>query len=227
MKPMIQVAGVRDINEQAWLYDAGVRWFGYPFFISPHLPENTLHQIESMIKALPHDAMAVWIHYLSFAAPIVSVIEKFECEAIQCHGDISIDELKKIKKACPDIFIIKSLVIGGSPPKSLMETVQTYADYVDCFITDTYDAVTGATGATGLVHDWAVSQQLIEASEKPVMIAGGLNQDNVYDAILQTKPAGVDAHTGLETLGGRKCKMKVAEFLSNSLKGFEAITPCS
>jgi phosphoribosylanthranilate isomerase len=52
------------------------------------------------------------------------------------------------------------------------------------FITDTFDPSTGASGATGKTHDWDISKSLVQLSPKPVILAGGLNAENVYEAIL-------------------------------------------
>jgi phosphoribosylanthranilate isomerase len=48
--------------------------------------------------------------------------------------------------------------------------------------------------------------------DRPVILAGGLTPDNVRAAIQQVRPAGVDAHTGVEDAGGRKSREKVEEF---------------
>ena len=57
-------------------------------------------------------------------------------------------------------------------------------------------------------------------SPKPVILAGGLTPENVADAIRTVRPAGVDAHTGLEDETGRKDKEKVAAFINNAMKEF-------
>ncbi len=75
---------------------------------------------------------------------------------------------------------------------------------MDAYITDTYDPVTKASGATGKTHNWEISKNLVELSAKPVILAGGLNPENVYDAILKVKPAGVDVHTGIENVIWKK-----------------------
>jgi phosphoribosylanthranilate isomerase len=95
--------------------------------------------------------------------------------------------------------------------------------YVDAFITDTFDPVTGASGATGKTHDWLISKRFVELSPKPVILAGGLNAENVRQSILEVKPAGVDSHTGVEGLDGRKDPELIKKFVSEAKAGFEAI----
>ena len=95
--------------------------------------------------------------------------------------------------------------------------------YVDAFIPDTYDPETGASGTTGKTHDWTISRKFVELSTKPVILAGGLNADNVREAIVAVKPAGVDAHTGVEGANGRKDSEMIQRFVSEARAGFTAI----
>jgi len=94
------------------------------------------------------------------------------------------------------------------------------SQFVDAFITDTFDPDTGAEGATGKTHDWNVSKKLVRLSPKPVIIAGGLNHTNVRRAILEINPAGVDAHTGVEGKDGRKDFNLIKKFVEESRLGF-------
>ena len=86
--------------------------------------------------------------------------------------------------------------------QALVDDVARLAPLVDCFITDTFDPSTGARGATGKTHDWAVSRRLVEASPKPVILAGGLHPGNLGEAVRGVRPAGVDVHTGIEEPDG-------------------------
>ena len=67
-------------------------------------------------------------------------------------------------------------------------------------------------GGTGLVHDWAISRRIVEASPVPVFLAGGLKPDNVAEAIRTVRPFGVDLCTGLRT-EGQLDERKLAAFM--------------
>ena len=56
-------------------------------------------------------------------------------------------------------------------------------------------------GGTGRVHDWALSRRIVAEAPCPVFLAGGLNPDNVAEAIRQVGPYGVDLCTGVRTEG--------------------------
>ena len=64
---------------------------------------------------------------------------------------------------------------------------------------------------------------LVELSEKPVILAGGLNAKNVREAILEVRPAGVDVHTGIEGKDGRKVFELTKKFVDESNAGFALI----
>jgi phosphoribosylanthranilate isomerase len=104
--------------------------------------------------------------------------------------------------------------------KALEAMARELSPLVDAFITDTFDPKTGASGATGKTHDWRVSRRLVEAVDRPVILAGGLTPENVKRAILEVRPAGVDSHTGVEDSSGRKSRDKICKFLSEAQEAF-------
>ena len=56
-----------------------------------------------------------------------------------------------------------------------------------------------------------------------MILAGGLTHENVYEAIVKVKPAGVDSHTGVEDHFGRKDEVKVKRFVAEAMKAFQEI----
>jgi phosphoribosylanthranilate isomerase len=74
------------------------------------------------------------------------------------------------------------------------------------------------------VHDWEVSRSIVRESPRPVILAGGLDPENVYEAVMSVAPAGVDAHSGLEDSRGRKDPEKVREFVREALRAEQDLT---
>jgi phosphoribosylanthranilate isomerase len=56
--------------------------------------------------------------------------------------------------------------------------------------------VAGFVGITGKTCDWETAAELVRTSAIPVILAGGLDPDNVAEAVRRTRPAGVDSCTG-------------------------------
>jgi phosphoribosylanthranilate isomerase len=82
------------------------------------------------------------------------------------------------------------------------------------------------SGGTGLLADWELSTQL--ARSFPLMLAGGLNPENVAEAIDQVRPAHVDVSSGVE-IDGEKSPERIEAFVANARAAFErySSTPSS
>jgi phosphoribosylanthranilate isomerase len=78
------------------------------------------------------------------------------------------------------------------------------------------DTPSDAFGGTGEVFDW----NLVAKINKPIILAGGLNANNVAYAIEQTQPYAVDASSGVERSKGIKDLDKVRQFLTNCKKPY-------
>lgn len=220
MKDLIQIAGVIDKEEARLLMELGAEYLGFPLRLPVNKEDSTEEEAVEVIKTITLPHKPVLITYLNIAEEIISFCDKLNVKIVQLHGDISFNELVRTKTLRPDIEIFKSLVVASDNYDKLVKMVETFSPYVDAFITDTFDPATGAVGATGKTHDWNISKKLVELSPKPVIIAGGLNPENVKKAILEIKPAGVDVHTGVELPDGRKSKELVKAFIDESKEGF-------
>ena len=223
MKNLIQIAGVIDKEEANLLMKLGVDYLGFPLRLPVNKEDLTEDEAVEVIKTITPPHQSVLITYLNKADEIISFCDKLNVKIVQLHGDISFDELVRTKTLRPDLEIIKSLVVASDNYDKLVEIVETFSPWVDAFITDTFDPVTGAEGATGKTHDWSISKKLVELSPKPVIIAGGLNPKNVKQVILEIKPAGVDVHTGVELPNGRKSAELVKAFVREAKEGFALI----
>jgi phosphoribosylanthranilate isomerase len=220
---MIQIAGVIDQDEADMLQQCGVRWLGFPLWLPVHREDLTEAAAARIIGNLAPPAVGVLITYLDRADEIAALCRRIGTRIVQLHAEVRPEELARLRAIAPGLTVIKSLVVGLHDPESMARTLSQLTSLVDAFITDTYDPATGACGATGKTHDWAVSRFLVELSERPVILAGGLTPDNVKQAIQQVGPAGVDAHTGVENADGRKSQDKVRQFLEAAQEGFAMI----
>ena len=221
---LIQVAGVIDQAEADMLVRSGVRYLGFPLRLPVHQEDLTEEAAARIIRSLEPPARGVLITYLDQASEVVDLCNLLGASIVQLHGDIETSDLREIKERQPSLSIIKSLVVGLHPVEELLGVIERTASQVDAYITDTFDPRTGATGATGKVHDWRLSAQLVQQSPRPVILAGGLRPGNVRAAILEVRPAGVDAHTGLEDASGRKSEQKVQQFVVEARAAFQLIT---
>jgi len=222
-KNLIQVAGIADQAEAKLLQRCGVMYLGFPLRLPVHREDISEESAARIIRRLHPPVFAVLITYLDGGREIAELCASLGACVVQLHGDIAIEELAKLEEIAPELLIIKSLVVGLHTEDALESMMARYSDHVDAFITDTYDPATGASGATGKIHDWSISRRLVEVSDRPVILAGGLVPDNVRRAIIEVRPAGVDSHTGVEDDSGRKCRQKIEAFVAEAEAGFRLI----
>lgn len=135
------------------------------------------------------------------------------CESLTDHdgGEIDLEGFfryqKKLKEYFPEIDIIRSIPVcekGKSPGFSTLKIARTLEPVSDYFLTDTWvekEPVTGYIGITGKTVDWEIARELVVQSDIPVILAGGLSPENVYDALLKTLPAGADSCTQTNFVG--------------------------
>ena len=222
-KKMIQVAGIRDLAEARMLVTAGVTHLGFPLRLAVHREDLSDSEAVAVIACMKPPVEPVLITYLHEAGPVARLCRRLGVQIVQLHGDISIEELSRLRSSVPGLAVIKSLIVKGNNREELIAAVSLYQPLVDAFITDTWDPETGACGATGRVHDWTISRLLVDCSPKPLILAGGLGPENVRQAILEVRPAGVDVHTGVEGPDGRKDERLVRAFVTEARTAFQEL----
>jgi phosphoribosylanthranilate isomerase len=114
-----------------------------------------------------------------------------------------VDELKdgtyqKIRDALPAIKIVQ--VIHVIDEKTIDEAIRI-SYLVDALLLDSGNPnlEIKELGGTGRVHNWTLSKKIVEQSKVPVFLAGGLNSENVRQAIEQVQPFGLDLCSGVRT----------------------------
>jgi phosphoribosylanthranilate isomerase len=210
--PVIQVAGALSLQEARLAARAGATHLGLPLRLDVHQPDLDDDSARRLAANRPPELIPVLITYQRDPAAAARLCASLGAPVVQLHGEASPAELAELRRIAPQLTIIKSLVVRPGGLNDLEQRLRKLADFADAFITDTFDPATGATGATGLTHDWSVSRRLAQLSPRPVILAGGLNPDNVAEAVRTVRPAGVDAHTGLENPDGSKNFEKMRQF---------------
>ncbi|MFZ7111687.1 MAG: hypothetical protein ACOWYE_08385 [Desulfatiglandales bacterium] len=143
---------------------------------------------------------------------------------------------KSLKERFPEIGIVRSIPIplkGMAPEFPFLEIARSLEPLSDCFLIDTWvgdEPVQGYVGITGKTCDWERSRDLVLQSHIPVILAGGLSQDNVYEAVMAVCPAGVDSCTKtnrIDSLGKtirfHKDFQKVSGFITEAGRAVKAL----
>lgn len=120
-----------------------------------------------------------------------------------------VDLQKALKVRFPEVEIMRSIPVAVPESDLSLPTMEIAAQFEassDYFLTDTSldrEPVEGFIGITGQTSDWQVVRKLAQQSAIPVILAGGLSPENVYEAIMSAKPSGVDSCTQTNAVNER------------------------
>jgi phosphoribosylanthranilate isomerase len=141
---------------------------------------------------------------------------------VQIVSHIDPDESAKLAALQPHLRRVQVIHVEG--PEAL-DLIPAYAPHVHAFLLDSGrpNAAIAELGGTGRAHDWSISAAFVQATERPVFLAGGLSAANAAEAIGQVKPFGLDLCSGVRT-DGQLDAQKLAAFM-RAVKQADAETP--
>jgi phosphoribosylanthranilate isomerase len=217
MAVRVQIAGVSSLEEALECERRGVDALGFTIRLPTGIHDGlTEAKVRSIIAALPPFISSVAITYVDNAREAVDLCRYLGADTLQLHGEFPTQDLPLIKAGLPNLKVIRSVHVTG---KEALAKARSLARNVDAIILDTYDAASKRGGATGKTHDWSLSRQIVEESRVPIILAGGLNPDNVGEAIDVVRPWAVDVHTGVENHDGTRNFEKIRAFVAAAKGG--------
>lgn len=153
---------------------------------------------------------------LTCETDVVEIIKhhhRTNTNTIQIVDSLTAGTYNELKAALPDIKIVQ--VIHVIDERSVNEAV-SISTMVDAILLDSGNPnlKIKELGGTGRVHNWKLSRQITENVRCPVFLAGGLNPDNVRQAVEEVRPFAVDVCSGVRTDGKLDSK-KVELFIRN------------
>jgi len=180
--PRLKICGLSRSCDIEWVNDAGVDFAGFVFARSRRQvsPEQA-KQLHSMLKK---EIPAVGVFVNETIETIVGLVEDGIIDWVQLHGqedEAYINELKS-KVSCP---VIQAFSVRTK--EDVLRARESYADYI---------LLDQGSGGTGRVFDWT----LIESIGRPFFLAGGLNAENIKEAV-RTGAWAFDVSSGAETDG--------------------------
>lgn len=143
----------------------------------------------------------------AFHYPDIGILSRTPVfDIIQIHDEMPLQDIRLVKKAYPEIKIMKAMHIPKVEKTGERDALTARAmelaekPYIDALLLDSADPSKNQIGGTGLTNDWEIARAIISAvhkgSSKPVALAGGLSADNVLEAVTKTHADMVDANTG-------------------------------
>lgn len=204
----VKICGVRTPEDARKCVDAGADALG--MLLAPSPRRITVSQAREIAEALPPTVRPVIVMVPSTADEAIMAARAIRPGAIQLQGDEPPEMVAEIKKALPGTCVVKAVHVGEGRE---MEKALAYEKVADAILLDTMSPNRGGSGTT---HDWAVSKKIVASVRKPVILAGGLNPENVADAIRAVRPYAVDVASGVEGEGRVKDAALVEAFIANA-----------
>ena len=210
----VKICGIKTIEDASWVIEQGADAIGLlvgqRHYSKDFISEDLARKITQFC---PPYISPVLVTHLENFQEIYDLTTYIGVTVIQIHSSCELDIVINLQKKLPYLKIVKSL--HANHPK-VHQTIQLFEDYVDAFIVDTANLKEGQVGGTGLTHDWNITQSIVEQTKRKVILAGGLNADNVADAIRKVHPFGVDANSRLKNQQGFQDKKKTSDFISQA-----------
>ena len=123
------------------------------------------------------------------------------------------DVYRALRAHAPTVRIVQVIHVRD---ESSITRALAAAPHVDALLLDSGNpgAAVRELGGTGRTHDWSLSRLIVERCNRPVFLAGGLNQGNIADAVAAVSPFGVDLCSAVRTNGNLDAG-KLAAFVTN------------
>lgn len=212
MTVRVQIAGVSTLAEALAAADAGAEALGFTVRLPTGIHDGlTEVKARAIISALPPFVSSVAITYVDTAREAIELCRYLGVSTLQLHGAFPAQELPALRARLPHLKIIRAVHVTGAEAIARARALDGQADAI---ILDTYDPATGRGGATGKTHDWHLSRAVVATVRTPVILAGGLNPENVAEAIRIVRPWGIDVHTGVEAPGGVRDFERIRQFIA-------------
>ena len=134
----------------------------------------------------------------------MEIIDCCKAEYIQVHSEMSVEDFERLRDEFGGV-ITKAFIVAKESRNPVVEAAKLVERMVD-YNADYYLLDTGA--GSGAVHDHRVSREVVKKLKAgKVILAGGLNPDNVAEIAGYVKPFGVDVSSGVERNGKKDGKL--------------------
>ncbi len=200
----VKICGITSLKDALAAQDSGADFLGFVFADSPRkvAPEKA----GEIIAKLSPSVKIVALFVNEIKDKVFEAVQKMgRVDLLQFHGD----ETSKYCQCFTEQEIIKVFRIRN---EASIAPIRSF-DGIDFVLLDTFEP--GRYGGTGKRLDLSLVTGLTQLG-KPIFLSGGLNPDNVKDAVEKIRPFCVDVSSGVEKEPGKKDPKLVARFIQNA-----------
>jgi phosphoribosylanthranilate isomerase len=209
----VKICGITNLEDARTAVDAGADALGFVFY-EKSVRKVDLLTVRDIVPELPKAVEKVGVFVDLPVDEVIDIVRRLKLTGVQWHAPqgLDLDSILRIKECCAD-----SKVIYVRPGKQLLEEgffiSERARELLYALMFDSGSAQT--PGGTGERFDWQNASSLMQAIglNVPVIVAGGLNAQNVKEAMELLQPYGVDVSSGVEAHPGKKNPEKVRDFI--------------
>ena len=201
----VKICGITNIEDAVAAAEYGADAIGFVF--QPKSPRAiTPETAKNIISALPPFITTIGVFVNESKREIERIIRHVGLNIVQLHGNEP-----------PDACQLNRKVIKAIRVKDLTDLEPLKRYNVSAFLLDTYSPHT--MGGTGQIFNWDIA---VEAKKfGRIILAGGLNHENIEEAIKWVRPYGIDVATGVESnKKGEKDHKKLKLFIEKAREAF-------
>lgn len=194
----VKICGITNEDDALLAIALGADAIGFVF--APGSPRQIAPAAaRDIIRRLPKEAVTVGVFRDERPERVVEIVSKCGLKGAQLHGREPASEVRWIRKRIP--FVVQGFAAGDPAIASVANGP------VDVVLLD------APNPGSGTVFDWSLAD--VPGGVR-LLLAGGLNPENVADAIARVRPWGVDVSSGVEMSPGRKDPRKLRRFIETA-----------
>jgi phosphoribosylanthranilate isomerase len=212
----VKICGITNVEDAEKACEYGADFLGFIFVkgtprcIDPAEAEEIVRKVKSRFN----DVGMVGLFKDEDLLSVKEIISSCGLDYVQLHGGELPGYCRELKEVT-GVRIIKAFKVDGDILPHGSHGIGDYGD-ADYFVFDTYHPE--VAGGTGIRFDWEALSDLDDSMRGRSFIAGGLNPENVAEAVGTVKPYGVDVSSGVEVNPGKKDDKLLKEFIENAKK---------
>jgi len=204
----VKICGLRTPETLHAAIEAGADWVGFVFF--PKSPRHvSLDEARALGPLVAGRAQKVALLVDAPDAMIADVIAALQPDFLQLHGHETPERVGEIKQRF-GVPLIKAVGIAGQDD---LIQARAYESVVDWMLYDAKPPKQAVLpGGNGVSFDWTLLKEA--GKQHHFMLSGGLDADNVANALAITGAAGVDVSSGVESAPGIKDTKRIIAFMA-------------
>ena len=201
----IKICGITRQQDALAAAELGASAVGLVFYrLSPRRVE--VGQVGKILEGLPEPVRVVALFVDPEPADVTAVVNLGSVDLLQFHGYESADFCESF-----GLPYMKAIRVGSESDLSAQIADYKSAEFV---LLDSFDEK--VPGGTGKSFDWDRIATIVRSESLKLILAGGLNPENIRQAIAKVKPFGVDVSSGVESSPGMKDPGKLKLFIEGA-----------